>query len=256
MNPSSVDLFLDGFPNWVGDRTVGVVGFDLIVHERIDQIFLPQVLEEILLAPTLEHAVSNNDRPQVPAARHDWRLMTSLRQPSHLAESKLPLQKAHGLVMETVSHLPTVQPCPVPSEPFSSDVAGAPLAIGQDVKAHGQQILKQFGTPAAAVKDNGGVPVRSQEFAYFAQHRREHPGHTGVGIGGDHEQGIAALIVDPIIGACGCGEMHAGHIGLRNRVFAVVGPNMAVNIEEPQHLSTLGDALPRDLTTELIAALQ
>src|SRR5260370_20060913 len=30
----------------------------------------------------------------------------------------------------------------------------------------------------------------------------------------------------------------------------------ADNIEEPQHLSTLSDALPSDLTTELIAALQ
>jgi len=31
---------------------------------------------------------------------------------------------------------------------------------------------------------------------------------------------------------------------------------MAVNIEEAEHLSTLGNALPSDLTTELIAALQ
>jgi hypothetical protein len=31
---------------------------------------------------------------------------------------------------------------------------------------------------------------------------------------------------------------------------------MAVNIEEPQHLAALGDPLPSDLTTELIAALQ
>src|SRR6267378_3022405 len=170
MNPSSVDLFLDGFPNRVGDRTVGVVGFDLIVHQRIDQILLPQVLEEILLAPTLEHAMRNNNGPQVPAARHDRRLMTSFRQVSHLTESKLPLQKANGLVMETVSHLPTVQPGLVPSAPLFSDVSGAAFAIGQEVKAHGQRFWKQFGTPAAAVKDNGGVPTRPQEFAYFAQH--------------------------------------------------------------------------------------
>jgi hypothetical protein len=38
-------------------------------------------------------------------------------------------------------------------------------------------------------------------------------------------------------------------------VFAVVGPNVAVNIEEPEHLPTLGDALPSDLTTESITAL-
>ena len=70
--------------------------------------------------------------------------------------------------MEKVFHSPTVQLGLVPSEPLFSDVAGATLAIGQDVKAHGQQIPKQFGTPAAAVKDNGGVPARPQEFAHFA----------------------------------------------------------------------------------------
>src|SRR5258708_25245652 len=198
----------------------------------------------------------NDDSPQIPATRHHRRLMTGLCQASHLTESKLSLQKADGLVMETVSHLPTVQPCPVPSEPLFSDVTRTTFAIGQDVKAHGQQVPKQLGIPAAAVKDNGGVPVRPQEFAYFAQHGHKHTGHSGVGIGSDQEQGIAALIVDPIIGTCGCGEMHARHIGLRNRVVTVIGPNMAVNIEEPQHLSTLGDALPSDLTAELIAALQ
>src|SRR5882762_1975453 len=70
------------------------------------------------------------------------------------------------------------------------------------VKAHGEQVLKQFGTPTAAVKDNGEVPTRPQEFAYFAQHGYKHSGHSGVGIGSYHEQGIAALIIDPIIGAC------------------------------------------------------
>src|SRR6266851_1904865 len=75
----------------------------------------------------------NDDSPQIPATRHHRRLMTGLCQASHLTESKLSLQKADGLVMETVSHLPTVQPCPVPSEPLFSDVTRTTLAIGQDV---------------------------------------------------------------------------------------------------------------------------
>ena len=59
--------------------------------------------------------------------------------------------------MKEVFHRPTVELGLVPSEPLFGDVAGAPLTIGQNVKAHGQQFAKQFGTPAAAVKDNGGV---------------------------------------------------------------------------------------------------
>src|SRR5207253_201358 len=125
MNTSSVNLFLDRFPRWIGDRTVGVVGFDLIVHKRIDWIFLPQVLEEILLAPAFEHAMSHNDGAQVPAAGHNRRLMTGPRQASHLTESKLSLEEANGLVMEKVAHLSTVQPGLVPSEPLFGDVADA-----------------------------------------------------------------------------------------------------------------------------------
>ena len=52
--------------------------------------------------------------------------------------------------MKEVVHRPTVQSGLVPSEPLFGDVAGAPLTIGQNVKAHGQQFSKQFGTPAAA----------------------------------------------------------------------------------------------------------
>jgi hypothetical protein len=49
--------------------------------------------------------------------------------------------------------------------------------------------------------------------------------------------------------------MHAGHISFRNLTFAVVGPNVAVNIEEPEYLSTFGDALPSDLAAESRTAL-
>src|SRR5713226_7009103 len=86
----------------------------------------------------------NDDSPQIPATRHHRCLMTGLCQASHLTESKLSPQKADGLVMEKVFHSPTVQPCPVPSEPLFSDVTGTTFAIGQDVKAHAQQVPKQL----------------------------------------------------------------------------------------------------------------
>src|SRR5260370_38499515 len=168
MNTSSVNLFVNGFPSRVGDRTVGVVSFDLVVRERIDNIFLPQVLEEILLAPALEHAMSNNNSTQVPAARHHRCLMTGLRQAGHLTESKLVLEEADGLVMEKVCHAPTVQPGLVQGKPAFRDVADATLAVSQNVKAHGQQTAKLFRAPAAAVKNDGGMAARSQQLAHLA----------------------------------------------------------------------------------------
>jgi hypothetical protein len=72
------NLFFDGFPSWVENITLGVVGFNLIIHERIDQILLPQALEEILLAPALEHAMSNDGDSQIPTARHNRRLVAGL----------------------------------------------------------------------------------------------------------------------------------------------------------------------------------
>lgn|SRR5208283_4479451 len=67
---------------------------------------------------------------------------------------------------------------------------------------------------------------------------------------------VLLAIVDPIVGGGGDGEMHSCHVSLRNRVFAVVGPNMAVHTEEPERLSTFGDASPSHPTTESIATLQ
>jgi hypothetical protein len=94
--------------------------------------------------------------------------MTGLCQAGHLTESQLSFEKANGLVIEQVFDRPTIQLGLVSSESLFGDVADAPLTIGQDVKAHGQQIPKQFGTPATAIKNNGGVPARSQKFAHFA----------------------------------------------------------------------------------------
>src|SRR6266853_720465 len=70
MNACSVNFFHGGFSCRVGDGTAGIVGFDLIIRESIDQILLPQVLEEILLAPAFEHAMSHHDGTQVPTAGH------------------------------------------------------------------------------------------------------------------------------------------------------------------------------------------
>src|SRR6266576_1587198 len=109
MNTCSVNFFLDGFPCRVGDGTCGVVRFDLIIRESIDQILLPQVFEEILLTPALEHAMSNNKGAELPATCHNRRLMAGLCQAGHLTESQLSFAKATGLVIEQALDRPTLQ---------------------------------------------------------------------------------------------------------------------------------------------------
>jgi len=94
--------------------------------------------------------------------------MAGFCQTSYLTESKCVVEEADGLIMEQIFHPPTVQLGLVQSESLFRDVADVPLAIGQDVKTHSQQLLKYFWAPTSAIKNNCGVPVRSQQFAYFA----------------------------------------------------------------------------------------
>lgn len=71
------------------------------------------------------------------------------------------------MIMEKVFHPSTVQLGLVAGESGFGDTAGAALAIGEKVKAHGQEAAKQFRTPAAAVKDHGGIAIWSQQLAHF-----------------------------------------------------------------------------------------
>src|SRR5260370_31790064 len=130
MNACSVNFFQGGFSWRVGDGTAGIVGFELIIRESIDQILLPQVLEEILLAPAFEHAMSHHDGTQVPAAGDHRRLMAGFCQTSYLTESKCAVEEADGVIMEQIFHPPSVQRRLVAGESHFRDVAELRLAGG------------------------------------------------------------------------------------------------------------------------------
>src|SRR5260370_21948382 len=142
MNACSVNFFHGGFSCRVGEGTAGIVGFELIIRESIEQILFPQVLEEILLAPAFEHAMSHHDGTQVPAAGHHRRLMAGFCQTSYLTESKCAVEEADGLIMEKIFHPPTVQLGLVQSESLFRDVAGVAPAVGDDVQKHTHQLLR------------------------------------------------------------------------------------------------------------------
>ena len=64
----------------------------------------------------------------------------------------------------------------------------------------------------AAVEDDGG-PAVAQEGAGLGQEREEHLGEAGVGGSGDDEEGIAAGVIEPIVGGRRQGQAQAGDVG-------------------------------------------
>ena len=161
LGPHAAQFLLDRFAGGVWHGTIRIVGFDLIIGQGIDQIFLTHILEEVFLSPTLEHAIGQNDSPQVPATGDDGRLVPALGQASDLAEAKFSFEEAHGLLVEKVAHAPSVQLGFVLGETRFRNPPGTPLAIGQKIKVQGQQLAKQFGTPAPTVKDHRSASLRA-----------------------------------------------------------------------------------------------
>jgi hypothetical protein len=55
------DLLIQSATLRVGDGAGRVLRLDLVIDERVEQELFSHVLEEVLLAPTLEHAVGDLD---------------------------------------------------------------------------------------------------------------------------------------------------------------------------------------------------
>src|SRR5712692_3016322 len=81
---SRTDLLIQGAALGIGDSAGRVLRLDLVIDERIEQELLPHVLEEVLLAPALEHAVGDLDVAEVPSTGNHLRLMTGIAQARNL----------------------------------------------------------------------------------------------------------------------------------------------------------------------------
>ena len=64
----------------IGDGAGWVFRLDLVIDECIEQELFAHVLEEVLLAPTLEHTVGDLDVGQVPSTGNHLGLMAALAQ--------------------------------------------------------------------------------------------------------------------------------------------------------------------------------
>ena len=239
----------------VGDGPVRVVGFGLVINQRVNQELLTHVFKEVLLPPPLKHAVGDHDVAQIPATGQDCGLVSALRQTSHLPEPELSFQKPNRLIMQQVLHPPAFQVSLSPDESPLGDLAAAPFAIGQDVKTQREDFRETTGAPAASVEDDRQASIGSDQIADFLQDRHQHPAQGGIGVGRDDEERISLGIIDPVVGGGRSDDPAAGQVGLRNRALSVIGADMPVDIKKTQDPSPFGDAAAGQFQAEFPAPL-
>lgn len=162
LRAGAADLLIQGPSLRVGDAAGGVVGLHLIVNEGVKQVLLTQVLEEVLLAPALEHAVGDFYVAQIPPAGDDRGLVAVVAQTGHLSQPQGAFEKAHRLVMQTVLDFAPFDASGAEDEPMCSDAASLALAVGQDVEGELQELLEELRAPAASVEDNGQAAVAGE----------------------------------------------------------------------------------------------
>ena len=124
--------------------------------------------------------------------------MAVVHQAGDLPQPQLALEQAHLLVGQNIGEGLAVAPGAAGSKTLSGDAGIAPFAIGQQIKIGSDDLLKEFGTVAAAIK-NHGEPSLAHQRTYLGEYPGEHFDQAGVGLSGDNEQRVAGAIVDPII---------------------------------------------------------
>src|SRR5262249_4508026 len=133
----------------------GVLRFDLVIDERVEQELFAHVLEEVLLSPTLEHTIRHLDVAQVPSARDHVCLVAAVAQARDLAQAKHAFVEEHGFIVQKIVLQSPIEPGATADEPPLVDATAMPFAIGQHVEAALDHLGEQLWAPAAAVEDNG-----------------------------------------------------------------------------------------------------
>jgi hypothetical protein len=84
-----------------------------------------------------------------------------------------------------------------------------------------------FRAEAPAVEDDRHATL-PHEAAEFGQQAGQHLDHPRVGLGGQDEQRVAFLVVDPVVGGGGHTQAHAGDVCLGQLALAVVDADVTV----------------------------
>jgi hypothetical protein len=162
-------------------------------------------------------------------------------QPRDLTQAQLAAQEADPLVRQRVRDRPAVDDRRVLLEAGPAHPGDAPLAVGQQVEALGDERAEQRGAIAPAVEDDGDPPL-ADEGPDFGEHAREHLHQARVRLGGDHEERVAAGVVHPVVRRGAHGQAQARDVGLRQGPLAVVDPDGPVDGPEAQRGAAVGHA--------------
>src|SRR5262252_5730279 len=180
------DLLVQSVALRIGDGAGWVLRLDLVIDQRVDEELFAHVLEEVLLSPALEHAVSDLDVAQVPPAGDHCRLMAVVAQARDLPQAQPALDKTHGLIVQKIVHQALVELGATADEPPLIDATAPALTIGENVEAILDHRGEQFRAPAAAVEDDGDpslanhLPHLSEQTGHGLRQRRIH-------LSGDHQ---------------------------------------------------------------------
>src|SRR5437016_1240355 len=249
------DLLVQRAALGVGYRTGGIFRFDPIVHERVEEELLAHVLEEVLLSPAIEHAVSHLDVTQIPTiGDHLGLMMAVVAQARDLPQAQLPLEEAHRLIMQLIAHPASVELGAAMDEAPLVDETTLALAISEDIEAVLDHRVEQLRAPPTAVEDDGRAPLADHP-AHLSKQLGEGLGQRSVDIPGDEQQRVAGAIIDPVVGGGGHGQMAPCHECPGNRTLTVIGADVAIDVQEPHQMPALIDAQARQFRPQLLSVL-
>src|SRR5208283_1944846 len=106
-----------------------------------------------------------------------------------LPQAQFALEQPHLLVRENIRNSASTATSPSWLKTRVRDAVIAALAIGQQVKVGGEDLLEELGTVAAAIKDHGDASF-SHQGSHLAEDDGQHLDQPGVSLGGDDKQGI------------------------------------------------------------------
>ena len=157
---------------------------------------LAHVAEEVLLRPALEHAIGHLLDGPIAAGGHDGGLMAAGAQPAHLAHAKAGAH-AHRALGQLVGELAPIDAGLHAAKHPRGPRRVAALAIAEHIKALLGQLLEELRAPALAIEHDGHAPLAHQRAHLGQDLGAQHRQQIVVGRGGDHEQRLGVLLVDP-----------------------------------------------------------
>lgn len=113
--------------------------------QGVQSKLLPEILEEVLLSPAFDHAVSDEDGGQVSSGGEDGRAMAVVHQAGDLAQAQFALEQAHLLIGQIIGGFPAFDDRLTAAEGFAGDPRGAPRAVVSRSKPAARICRKSLG---------------------------------------------------------------------------------------------------------------